>query len=88
MALAAGAGNPIFSAMWLAKAGKREVACENALWVPGENRAGGIRTHDPYTPSVVRYQTALQPVCVTGQRGNQGKSGLASIEFHEISGAA
>ena len=26
-----------------------------------ESRAGGIRTHDPYTPSVVRYQTALQP---------------------------
>ena len=23
-------------------------------------RSGGIRTHDPYTPSVVRYQTALR----------------------------
>ena len=31
-----------------------------------DGRAGGIRTHDPYTPSVVRYQTALQPVSVTG----------------------
>ena len=25
-------------------------------------RSGGIRTHDPYTPSVVRYQTALRSV--------------------------
>ena len=31
-----------------------------------DGRAGGIRTHDPYTPSVVRYQTALQPVLETG----------------------
>ena len=88
MALAAGAGNLIFSAMRLANAGRCKVAGENALPVPRENRAGGIRTHDPYTPSVVRYQTALQPVSVTGPRGNQGKSGLASIEFHEISRAA
>ena len=23
-------------------------------------RSGGIRTHDPYTPSIVRYQAALR----------------------------
>ena len=23
-------------------------------------RSGGIRTHDPYTPSVVRYRAALR----------------------------
>ena len=25
-------------------------------------RSGGIRTHDPYTPSIVRYQAALRSV--------------------------
>ena len=25
-----------------------------------DGRSGGIRTHDPHTPSVVRYQTALR----------------------------
>ena len=25
------------------------------------NRSGGIRTHDPYYPKVVRYQAALRP---------------------------
>ena len=31
----------------------------NFLW--GKNgRSGGIRTHDPYTPSIVRYQAALR----------------------------
>ncbi len=29
-------------------------------------RDSGIRTHDPYTPSVVRYQTALCPDDVCG----------------------
>jgi hypothetical protein len=25
------------------------------------NRSGGIRTHDPHYPKVVRYQAALRP---------------------------
>src|SRR3546814_14245626 len=37
-----------------------------AAWTPpreprrADGRSGGIRTHDPHTPSVVRYQTALR----------------------------
>ena len=30
----------------------------------GIGRDGGIRTHDPLTPSQVRYQAALHPGCV------------------------
>lgn len=45
-----------------------------------DGRAGGIRTHDPYTPSVVRYQTALQPVSVNGRAKKQGLGGMASTE--------
>ena len=51
------------------------MSCENG-------RAGGIRTHDPYTPSVVRYQTALQPVPCGERQTNQAKCGLASTENH------
>ena len=32
-----------------------------ALTCENDCRAGGIRTHDPLTPSQVRYQAALQP---------------------------
>lgn len=28
----------------------------------GDGRAGGIRTHDPQSPRLMRYQTALLPV--------------------------
>ena len=42
-------------------------------------RSGGIRTHDPYTPSVVRYQTAPRsgpwhrtpPGCLPGRRAGR-----------------
>ena len=36
-------------------------------------RSGGIRTHDPYTPSIVRYQAALhsdiEPLYTTAKHG-------------------
>ena len=33
----------------------------NSLFYPGKvGRSGGIRTHDPFTPSKVRYQAALR----------------------------
>src|SRR5699024_11735798 len=37
-------------------------------------RAGGIRTHDPLTPSEVRYQAAPQPVRLRVSRGDLDKT--------------
>ena len=53
-----------------------------AFFVHG--RAGRIRTDDPFTPSEVRYQTALQPVSVNGRAKKQAIQELASTENHEI----
>ena len=44
------------------------------MWMNG--RSGGIRTHDPYTPSIVRYQAALrsghrQLIATTGSMRNR-----------------
>ena len=49
-------------------------------------RAGRIRTDDPFTPSEVRYQTALQPVSVNGRAKKQGSGGMASKERPVVRG--
>ena len=43
-------------------------------------RAGRIRTDDPFTPSEVRYQTALQPASKNGWAKKQEALELASTE--------
>ena len=53
-------------------------APESGAFVHG--RAGRIRTDDPFTPSEVRYQTALQPVSVNGWAKKQGASGMANTK--------
>ncbi len=40
---------------------KRQILGPDEAEAPENGRADWIRTSDPYTPSVVRYQTALRP---------------------------
>ena len=37
----------------------RASAIEQVVWLMAVNRSGGIRTHDPHYPKVVRYRAAL-----------------------------
>ena len=42
---------------------RKTVHAEEFSWKLFANRSGGIRTHDPHYPKVVRYQAALRPEC-------------------------